>query len=90
MCPRPPPPISRLTHPTSPTPTKVDFAAAELAGTGASASHPAASWALVSQYPPLKLLFGADGTLQQQQTLGADTLQAAGLVPSAQLHVAKA
>mmetsp|Transcript_20794 Transcript_20794/g.57119 ORF Transcript_20794/g.57119 Transcript_20794/m.57119 type:complete len:238 (+) Transcript_20794:570-1283(+) len=73
----------------------VDFAAIELASIGASALNSSGSWSLVSQYPPFKLLFRSDGSLITEGSascaeMGTKTVLDAGLVPSAQLHVAKA
>jgi len=75
--------------------SQVDFAAIELASIGASALNSSGSWSLVSQYPPFKLLFRSDGSLITEGSascaeMGTKTVLDAGLVPSAQLHVAKA
>ena len=66
----------------------VDFACVQLASSGGAGGS--AAWQLVSQHPPLKLRFAADATVTSDEAPPLQTLEQAGLAPSAQLHLSKA
>jgi ataxin-3 len=67
----------------------VDFACVQLAAADGAAGR-SAQWQLVSQHPPLKLKFNADATVTSDEAAPLQTLEQAGLAPSAQLHLSPA
>ena len=65
----------------------IDFVCVQLADGGAASATN--RWQLVSQYPPIKIPFDADAT-PADATVAELDFAAAGLAPSAQLHVSAA
>mmetsp|Transcript_49865 Transcript_49865/g.88174 ORF Transcript_49865/g.88174 Transcript_49865/m.88174 type:complete len:89 (-) Transcript_49865:202-468(-) len=68
----------------------VDFVLVQLAAGGHSAHHASGRWRLSSQYPALKLAFSSRTACMENSEHEALTFASAGLVPSAQLHLAAA
>ncbi|KAL3931541.1 MAG: hypothetical protein SGPRY_001082 [Prymnesium sp.] len=66
----------------------VDFVVAQLAAAGISTNANGSRWQLTSQYPVLKLAFSALSATIEEASKEALTFTAAGLTPSAQLHLA--
>jgi hypothetical protein len=77
--------ISRRFAADEPLTALLDFVAIQLADASVGS---AGNWQLVSQYPPIKLPFAADASpLADAVELATQTFAAAGLAPSAQLHL---